>query len=172
MLFENLLDLKCDKDNGIIDRDELVKLFPNTPGDVITQLYSDHGRNEYFQVQYKNIDLQKIKWELKQVKAIELVKCSYYEEYQNWFEGRTHKLDNFNKKNWDCIDTRQEVVKYWRENNTWLRKPIFINASLIKKDNKFHLVEGHTRVGILKGAVQNGILDIESTHEIWYGNYK
>ena len=75
-------------------------------------------------------------------------------------------------QNWDCIDTRQEVVKYWRENNTWLRKPIFINASLIKKDNKFHLVEGHTRVGILKGAVQNGILDIESTHEIWYGNYK
>ena len=80
-------------------------------------------------------------------------------------------MNKFEKEDFFCIDIREKVVNNWKIKKTWLRTPIFLDAKLLEKSNKLHLVEGHTRFGILKGLLLKKIIGKDSIHKVWFGEY-
>jgi hypothetical protein len=77
--------------------------------------------------------------------------------------------ERLREKGWSCIDVRTEVVAHWQEHRTWLSPPVFLDGTLVGSENPYRLVEGHTRVAILKGLLEHGLIEPDSTHRIWYG---
>jgi len=50
--------------------------------------------------------------------------------------------------------------------------PIFLDENVeinMKDRKKLHLVEGHTRLGILRGLIDNDGLEKNSLHRCWIG---
>jgi hypothetical protein len=170
MYFEELLILKKDE-CGLMDYNELLNLLPNTPEDVLSQFFYDHGRNCYFQEQYSHLEINKLKWREIELKADEIIKSSFYESYSNYIIEVSGRLNKFEKEDFFCIDIREKVVNNWKKEKTWLKSPIFLDAKLVAKSNKLHLVEGHTRFGILKGLLSKKIISKDSIHKVWFGEY-
>lgn len=169
MKFKELMNLKYCERTGTIPIDVLIENNINAPFDVLQQFYSDHGRKDDFQLQYGEIDLKKIAWRKQEVTGVEIITCEYYEEFGGWIDSVASRLDSWSEKEWNCIDVRKPVVAQWKNHKTWLTLPIFINPRLIRGTNGLHLVEGHTRLGVLKGLVKQKILSESSTHFLWYG---
>lgn len=170
MYFQELLNLKKDE-CGLMDFNELLKLLPNTPEDVLSQFFYDHGRKHDFQSQYSHLEINKLKWREIELKADEIIKSSFYESYSNYIIEVSERLNKFEKEDFFCIDIREKVVNNWKEERTWLKSPIFLDAKLVAKPNKLHLVEGHTRFGILKGLLSKKIISKDSIHKVWFGEY-
>ncbi|MFK4102025.1 hypothetical protein ACI2L1_18500 [Streptomyces sp. NPDC019531] len=64
---------------------------------------------------------------------------------------------------------RPEVGRHWEEHGTWLRPPILIARRLLDpSDSGLQVVEGRTRVGVLRGRLREG-LHVASHHQAWVG---
>ncbi|RXJ69330.1 hypothetical protein CRV08_04800 [Halarcobacter ebronensis] len=170
MLFKDLLKLKKDY-VGLVNYYELRNLLPETPEEVLEQFFYDHGQNGGFQNQYSNIDINKLKWCKKKAKAKDIIECSIYERFYPWVNSVSERLKYFEKNSYSCIDVRKDVVDYWSKNYTWMKAPIFLEGKILDSKKKIHLVEGHTRLGILIGLLNNKIIEKNTLHEIWYGSY-
>lgn len=166
MKFKDLLDLAYDENTEQIDIEALQKELPETPKCVLEQVYSAHGRKYDFQEQYAEIDISSLVWEKTSIPACKIISCTYYQVFRSWFENVASRAENFYENSWKCVDTRQEVVKNWQNENTWIIPPVFISG---KTKDKLHLIEGHTRVGLLKGLVDKNIISNKSNHEVWIG---
>lgn len=147
----------------------LVALDLPMPSDVLEQFCSDHGRKEEFQEQYGHLNLRELLWQLQSIPAKQLVQATVYEEFQCYPREVSERVAGFQKDGWECIDCRSEVIEQWRKHQTWLRPPILLVGNLVGQGPSLHLVEGHTRLGILAGLVKAGIVDAESTHQAWVG---
>ncbi len=170
MKWKDLHTLGYDQ-SGNINIPALQDSLPDTPLEVHEDLLSGFGKNDDFLELYGDIDLSKIKWEKHKLRAKELVECSYYNKYSDWLEGMSERMDNYSTLGWDCLHHTEKVMNYWKNNSTWYRRPIFFDfdPSSISQEKCLRLLEGHTRIGILKGALKNNILDKNSEHEIWLG---
>lgn len=60
------------------------------------------------------------------------------------------KVADFQTKGRACVDVRKKVVEHWQINQTWLRPPIFFGEHVMGNAGSLRLVEGHTRVGLLR----------------------
>lgn len=149
--------------------DALRALGLEIPDDVLEQFLSDHGLNGEFQEQYGHLNLVQITWEKRMLTAQELIEVTVYEGFQRWTQSVAQRPRQFQSEGWKCIDSRAEVVSYWEINRTWIRPPILMDGSLLGRPNKLHLVEGHTRIGILRGLVNAGVVAKDSQHEVWLG---
>ena len=167
MKFSNLLDFTFDEDTEIIDLDELGQKLPNTPKDVLSQFYSDHGRKKEFQSEYANIEIDLLQWNFMEIDAETIVKSSIHPNFRGWFETVSNRAKRFSNKGWESIDCRLEVREHWQTYRTWMISPIFLAGQIIGSESKFHLVEGHTRVGLLDGLLKHGILSESQLHTIW-----
>ncbi len=170
MYFKDLLKLEKNE-YGLMDYDELSDLLSPMPKEVLKQFCYDHGHKFEFQEQYSHLKINKLKWKEIEVKASDLINCSMYDEFSEYVNEVISRLDNFEKESFNCIDIRHKVITSWKEELTWLASPVFINASLLNKSNSLHLVEGHTRLGILKGLIKKKIVNNNSLHKIWFGDY-
>ena len=170
MKFSELMLLPYNKETDIILIEALRPILTNFPDEVLQDFLSDHGRKDDFQLQYGSLDLDAIKWEKIMISAQAIIDCSFYTEFKVWFEGATYRANAFDMKGWKCIDNRPDVVAYWTDCQSWKRSPILLSSKLMQCANKYYLVEGHTRVGLLYGLVRKGILPTESKHMIWFGS--
>lgn len=169
MKFSDLISQPYCENTEKVDAEYLGVVLSNTPQDVIEQFYSDHGRNPDFQDQFKNLNISNLNWQLVERPAKEIVSCALYPRFSGWFNNVRHRPSGFHKNGWQCIDTRKSVVEYWERNRTWLKNPVFIQGKLLGLRSPLRLVEGHTRVGLLKGLLEHGILDPATMHRIWLG---
>ncbi|MFD5661021.1 histidine kinase dimerization/phospho-acceptor domain-containing protein [Streptomyces hirsutus] len=63
-----------------------------------------------------------------------------------------------------------EVGRHWEEHGTWLRPPILIDRRLLDlSDSGLQVLEGRTRVGVLRGRLREG-LHVASHHQAWVGH--
>lgn len=168
MRFCDLLNLPYDSAANI-DRDSLKRCLPDTPDDVLTQVYADHGRKDDFQSQYGELDITSLRWEKRAFSAAEIAASCYYNHFSNWMDAVEQRVAQFSTHGWACIDKRPDVVAYWQAHKTWLRFPVFIAGHLIGVPTSLRLVEGHTRVGLLRGLIKANVLPTSSPHEIWLG---
>lgn len=170
MKFKQLLNQPYNKNTGQIDENVLARLLPETPPEVIRQFYVDHGRKDDFQSQYEDIEISKIHWAKVGLLAEDICQCSYYQRFSNWYNNVEQRALKLAKEGWSCIDCRSSVVKHWESERTWLTPPIFLRGSVLGSTSQLHLVEGHTRTGLLRGLVDAGVITPSSTHEIWLGS--
>ena len=170
MLFRDLMRLECD-DGGRIQSHELTRLLPDTPDDVLQDLYADHGRKQEFQDLYGDWDLCRISWKEVHLNAIVLCGASINPEFNPWYECVKHRpISGYQTQGFSVIDTRKDVVAHWSKHRTWRRAPICVDKSLIQTQSTVHVVEGHTRVATLNGLVQLGIIQKDSEHRVWLGS--
>lgn len=171
MKMRDLLELKFNKNTDKIDIEEIIRALPNTPISVAEQFYQDHGRKAEFQNQYANIDLEMLVWPEIAVPGGLLIDYSMSSKFSNWNNDVRQRLTRFPEIKWACIDVRQDVIRYWEENLTWKTSPILINGAIIGSHNRFHLIEGHTRLGILSGALKHEVISPDICHKAYVGNY-
>jgi hypothetical protein len=151
MKFSDLLSLPYDVSGGRIQINALERALPSTPRDVAEQFFVEHGRNPDFQQQYSDIQLCKLKWTLIELNAGEIIACSVYKEFQRWFNSVSERAKMFCSSGWGAIDFRPDVQSHWETTRTWARPPVMLSAAVIGMGATLHLVEGHTRVGLLSG---------------------
>lgn len=169
MKFCDLLSQAYNKETGIIYADPLRNLLPETPLEVIEQVYSHHGRNDEFQGQYGELDLSSIVWGSEFLPAAEIIQASFYPGFTSWLRNVEARTSEFQERGWQCIDTRADVVKYWSKHKTWLRQPVLIQGLPPAIAGRMHLVEGHTRVALLSGLINAGVISPRSEHQVLVG---
>jgi len=162
--YKDLLSLEPDS-TGRLQLSQLYMLEQNTPLDVSEQFYCDHGLNSEFQEQYGDIVLEDIKWSLEQVDYKLISNMSVYDDFRPWVETcRVKSTRVQNTLNWKLIGHTETVCEFWKQNKTWFRSPI-----VLKQNTKYHLVEGHSRFGCLKGLVSTGLISPLVKHLVWFG---
>lgn len=169
MNFSDLLALPYDKQSGIIDLTAIRAALPNTPDGVAQQFYADHGRKDELQSVYGTLNIDRMKWTLITETAEILIASSMNPNFRRRFQSVGERASRFSEQNWKCIDTREKVQAHWAQYKTWLIPPVMLMGTLIRSDSHLHLAEGHTRLGLLAGLVEHGILSKKSTHSVWLG---
>jgi hypothetical protein len=169
MKFCDLLSQAYNKETGIIYADPLLNLLPETPLEVIEQVYSHHGRNDEFQGQYGELELSSIVWVSAPLPAAEIIQASFYPSFTKWFRDVEARPLVFEKRGWRCIDSRADVIEHWSEHQTWLHQPVLVQGLPPATAGRLHLVEGHTRVALLSGLVKAGVISPRSEHQVLVG---
>lgn len=142
----------------------------NAPNLVIEQFYLDHNNNDSFLELYGNIDLRTIKWALVEVSTENILAIDDAATCPDFVKDISENATLYNERGDEMIDIRNDVIQGWKNNGTWITPPIFIDGTKLKKQTKkLHLVEGHTRVGNLKGIVTNKLFELADFHKIYYG---
>lgn len=168
MLFADLLDLPHDQ-AGNIDLAVIRALLPGTPVDVATQVYVDHGRKPEFQAAYGHVDISNITWRLAVQPASAIVETNVLTEFRDWYDSVGLRSAAVSARGWSGIDSRKNVIEHWSRHGTWVVPPVLIRGTLLGIAGQ-HLIEGHTRVGLLCGLIRDQIVDTDSHHEIWLGD--
>jgi hypothetical protein len=130
------------------------------PDRVIDEFLWSHGKNERFRRQYGHVDLPALVWELQSLTARELLASSFDED----LGGRV--LDVAANPHWYLAQYRPPDA-LWGD-DTWSQPPLLMPAGFLTppKDG-LHLVEGHTRLGVMRGLVELGELSADSTHQVY-----
>jgi transcriptional regulator GlxA family with amidase domain len=55
----------------------------------------------------------------------------------------------------------------WKKHSTWVAPSVFLQN--VGNLGPLHLVEGHTRLGTLRGTLEHGLISAESLHSAWVG---
>jgi hypothetical protein len=133
------------------------------PDDVLEQFLFDHGDRSEFIDDYGGIDLHGITWRLETIPAAAFhtmptgasdAGCieSYAEDPVHWVTIRP-----------------PEVGRYWEEHGTWLRPPLLIDRRLLaSSDSGLQVLEGRTRVGVLRGRLRENLRVAPEQHA-WVG---
>lgn len=169
MRFADLSDY-ADADTRKLDFRTVSAMLPHTPEDVVRQFYADHGANPDFIAQYGELDVSGLVWSKDRLSGSELVAASVYPGFERWFLSVKRRLDSFSEKGWRAVDRRPGVAEHWEKFGTWREPPIFLAPGTFQgQSDGLHLVEGHTRLGTLAGAVGRGLLEGRNLHEAWVG---
>ena len=140
----------------------------NAPDSVIKQFYLDHHDKDSFIEFYGHIDLHTIKWTLIEVSTENILAIDDAATYPDFIKDVSIDIKYCNKIS--DIDVRADVVHHWKNYATWKTPPIFLDGTKLKKPTKkLHLVEGHTRVGNLKGIFSKKLFKLADFHKIYYG---
>ena len=164
MIFRDLLEVEHDN-AGNISKNALKILLTRTPVDVIEQFYADHGRKEEFQEQYDDLNISNIKWDEQHLNHSELSELYIYPEFNQWVETCKFRCKKVMSNNWGKIQNSVDVISYWEKNHTWTRPIIVIKCP----QGVLRLVEGHTRLGTLRGLVEAGVVSETVKHTVWVG---
>lgn len=128
------------------------------PEEVVRDVLFDHGAKEHILSHYGHLDLQSLRWSIEACSAATLISAkSCFEEYVETVAEHPHFTIEHHRA------TRPHA---WE--GTWEVPPYFMVGSLWASPHQgLHLVEGHTRVGILRGLVRLQDIDGASLHRIF-----
>jgi hypothetical protein len=137
----------------------------NWPKDVVEQFLFDHGTNPDFLDQYGHLSLETLNWPLEELPATEFARVTW-------------TVDRLGARVEECESSPEGHIGLrlpdqrarWSEAGTWVVPPLLIDASLLRPPRSgLHIVEGHTRIGILRGLLAAGVADRGQTHSVYVG---
>jgi hypothetical protein len=149
---------------AFMNREDIVKL--GWPADVARQWLWDFGDREVFRADYGSIDLSQVVWTPEGVDAADFDTMptgprdrdcieEYAREHAYWVEAKARY--------------KPEVKVAWDKQGTWLVPPVLIARSLLDPSLPgLQVVEGRTRVGILRGRRRDGLL-VAPRQRAWVG---
>lgn len=119
------------------------------PDDVLEQFLFDHGANTPFVIDYGGIDLRDITWQLELIPAADFHAMPTGETDAGCIEY--YAADPVH---W-VWNRPPEVGRHWEEHGTWLRPPLLVERRLLHpSDSGLQVLEGRTRVGVLRGRLR------------------
>jgi hypothetical protein len=137
------------------------------PGEVVEQFLYDHGDNGSFLRDYGKVDLSGIVWDVEAVTADELCATPTGASDDGCIEEYADNPDH-----WVAVrhtGIHEGVARFWEELGTWKRPPILIDRRLLDPSaSGLQVVEGRTRVGVLKGRRRQGSF-VATRHQTWVG---
>lgn len=137
------------------------------PDDVVEQFLYDHADNDGFLRDYGDLDLWKVKWDVEVIPVEEFIVMptgssdgDCMEEYAAdpvyWVGTRSRGI-------------HIGVPQCWEVHGTWKRWPVLIDRGLLDPPGSgLQVVEGRTRVGVLRGRHRQGAL-VAARHLAWVG---
>lgn len=114
----------------------------------------------------KDLNLEELIWSYIEVTTEELLHAGSLRVLEGQIEDRCD----------DCSELVEfgllDDVRYegWNQNGTWREKPLFIDGMCLGFTSNLLLVEGATRLGILKGLHKNPRFQLNEKHKVWYGS--
>jgi len=137
------------------------------PADVLEQWVYDHSGNGSFLRDYQDLDLMLVAWQ---------VEAHQVETFMTIPTGPSDAdaIEYFaeNPEHWVAARDQGEhlgVGLAWETHGTWKRWPIVIDRVLLDPAQQgLQLVEGRSRVGILRGRRRRG-LHVADKHMAWVG---
>lgn len=136
------------------------------PIPVVEQFLFDHGHKSEFIKQYGHLELNRIVWELRSVKASELVSASHYVGFTRAEEVADHP--HYTLGLYRSPELLARRPNPWTD--TWAEPPLFVEGALRRPPQRqLHLVEGHTRLGVLEGLLRLGEVAADSVHPAYIG---
>lgn len=148
-------------------RDHPVTIALQWPDDVLEQWLYDHADNASFLHDYRDVDLSRIRWDVETVSLKEFLEMP---------TGPSDRdcIDKFaeNPSHWIGVrrdGIHQGVARCWETHGTWKRWPVLIDRHLINPPTPgLQVVEGRTRVGVLRGRHRDGA-HVAQSHLAWVG---
>lgn len=138
----------------------------DAPEQIFKQIYCGLSNDPEFQALYGHLNLKLLKWDLVRLQTAEFTKLARNATYPDYMLEISEDFNNCGNK--FCIDAREEVAEHWLKLGTWDEPPMFIDRSLVSSGEcGLHLMEGHTRLGTLLGAIKYGFVQLADTHEIY-----
>jgi len=137
------------------------------PADVLEQWLFDHAHYDGFLNDYGTIDLARIRWELEAISAEELAQMPTGPSDRGAIEAyAAHPKHYINNR---VGDIHAGVSLCWETHGTWKRWPVLIDRMLLTPATLgLQVVEGRTRVGVLKGLMREGGY-VAKRHLAWVG---
>jgi hypothetical protein len=137
------------------------------PADVVEQFLYDHGDNDAFLNDYGHINLYRVKWDVEVIPVEELCEMPTGPSDDGCIEDYAENPDHWIQARSDGI--HMGVAQCWETHGTWKRWPILMDRGLlIPPEGGLQVVEGRTRVGILKGRRRQGSF-VAARHLAWVG---
>ena len=134
------------------------------PDDVLEQFLFDHGDNGAFLYDYGGIELSEISWRLERIPAA---------DFSGMPTGASDAgcIEHYAKDPVYWVGIRApEIGRRWEEHGTWMRPPILIDRQLLAPwDSGLQVLEGRTRVGVLRGRRREGLY-VAPHHHAWVGH--
>lgn len=137
------------------------------PDDVLEQWVFDHAGYGPFLNDYGDIDLSQIDWQVESLSVEDFLEMPTGPSDSNAIER--YEADPDYSIGAHTHGIHMGVKLCWMTHGTWKRWPIVLARDLINPgDKSLQLVEGRTRVGILRGRLLRGQL-IAERHLVWIG---
>jgi hypothetical protein len=137
------------------------------PESVVEQFLFDHGTKNEFLSQYGHVDLETVTWDLRQLTAAEFLNLTVFEHFKDWLESSERDFQ------FRISQRPNDQRLTWERSQTWIVPPVLIDGSLLEPgQSRLHLVEGHTRVGILRGRLAAGVANPSQTHQADVGRLR
>lgn len=155
--------------DDVVPMDVLRSLGLPTPDDVLEQFISDHGTKDEFQQQYGHLDLHAVRWQQLLLPASEILACSIYRLFAQHVATVSNQTRVVPEEGWADVCLPSKAAEHWQQHGTWMRSPVMVRGELVGSAKPLHLVEGHTRIGALRGLVDSGVLPMASDHRVWVG---
>ena len=140
------------------------------PDDVVEQFLYDHADNIGFLRDYGDLDLSKIEWDVEVISVEEFIEMPTGASDDDCIEDFAANPDH-----WVRVRNRGihiGVAQCWETHGTWKRWPILIDRRLLDPpESGLQVVEGRTRVGVLRGRHRQGTL-VAERHLAWVGRHQ
>lgn len=132
------------------------------PDDVVEQWLYDHSGFSCFTADYGELDLATIRWHDERVPASEFLSMPTGPSESGLIEKFARDPDH-----WSGNRLSQGVPQHWEAHGTWRRRPLLIDRALLKPSVPgLQVIEGRTRVGVLRGFLERG-RPVASAHSAW-----
>lgn len=137
------------------------------PDDVVEQWLYDHAGNASFRKDYGLVDLSEIDWQ------VEVLSLDLLMEMQTGpSDGDVIEYFATDPEQWITVRQHGEhmgVAEMWEVHGTWKRWPLVLDRVLLGPGAQgLQLIEGRTRVGILRGRRRQGGF-VTDRHLAWVG---
>ncbi len=138
------------------------------PADVLEQWLYDHADKVRFLQDYENVELSQVEW---QVEALPV--DAFMAMPTGPSDGDIIEEFAANPDHWVAVRNQGQhrgVGLAWETHGTWKRWPIVLDRALLTPaSDGLQLVEGRTRVGVLRGRQRRGEL-VANRHLAWVGH--
>lgn len=169
MKFQELLRLREVDGGGVIEEKILRKLELPVPDVVFEQLIRDHAATDFIQGIYGELDLHRVRWDEVPMPASGIVAAAVHPSGQHCVDVVDNQAAKVVEEGWDNVSIGKHSAGLWQSQRTWLTPPLFVEGALVNSSVSMQLVEGHQRLGTMRGLVRCGWLSKSSIHRVWIG---
>lgn len=132
------------------------------PDDVVEQWLYDHSGHGPFLIDYADLDLASVSLHEEAIPV---------EEFLTMPTGASERdlIEEFarNPDHWSEVRRPQGVPQHWESHGTWQRRPLLVDRALLEPPAEgLQVIEGRTRVGILRGFAERG-RPVAAGHAAW-----
>ncbi|EFB3242237.1 hypothetical protein ACR6AW_004724 [Escherichia coli] len=139
------------------------------PTPVIQEIYYGLAGYDRFQELYGDLNIDQIEWKLIELPTKNFLTIGDNATCPDFLH---EVVEDFTTRKGDVF-MDDEIKAHWCNFGTWCEPPFFIDRALLKSNTTgLHLMEGHTRVGTLLGAVKYNFVKLANTHKIYYAQAK